>query len=244
MQGQYANWRVLLGLGLTGAVLGLAGPFGSYDDFPMPLGILYWVVIALLTYGVGNGVALFVAKLIEGRAPLALCLLAGGAVAGLPVTLTVIAVNALFYGARDTMEPLMLLGYCTAISMAVAVASLLFDPPAAKADPAQDQDARPAILERLPPDKRGPLLSLSVSDHYVEVATERGRCLVLMRLSDAIRETAPTRGLQIHRSHWVARDAIVRAVRRDGKPMLELSSGAVLPVSRSFAGAARDAGLL
>ena len=48
--------------------------------------------------------------------------------------------------------------------------------------------------------------------NYVEVWTERGTHLVLMRLSDAIRETAGENGLQIHRSHWVALGAVKRTL--------------------------------
>jgi DNA-binding LytR/AlgR family response regulator len=62
-------------------------------------------------------------------------------------------------------------------------------------------DASPPILNRVPVQRRGRLIALSVSDHYVEVLTDGGRSLVLMRLSDAIAETGPVKGLQIHRSH-------------------------------------------
>jgi hypothetical protein len=37
-------------------------------------------------------------------------------------------------------------------------------------------------------------VALSVEDHYVRVRTTRGEEMILMRLSDAIRETAPETG--------------------------------------------------
>jgi len=64
-----------------------------------------------------------------------------------------------------------------------------------------------------------------------------------MRLADAMRETGAIPGLQIHRSHWVARDAVVRTHRADGKLLLELSNGMRLPVSRGFLPQVREAGL-
>ena len=82
-----------------------------------------------------------------------------------------------------------------------------------------------------------------VEDHYVDIVTDKGKTLVLMRLADAIRETAPIAGLQIHRSHWVARDAVVKVHRSDGKLILELSNGLKLPVSRGYLPAAKEAGL-
>ena len=102
----------------------------------------------------------------------------------------------------------------------------------------------PAILDRLPLPQRGRLIHLAVNDHYVDVATSKGTTLVLLRLSDAIRETAPVPGLQVHRSRWVALDAIRKTARQAGKPVLELENGTTVPISRSYLPAARAAGLV
>ncbi|SFI55046.1 LytTR family DNA-binding domain-containing protein [Albimonas pacifica] len=102
----------------------------------------------------------------------------------------------------------------------------------------------PAILRRLPQRKRGALLRLSMSDHYVGVATEHGEEMLLMRLSDAIAETAPEEGLKVHRSHWVARRA-VRAVEPEGdRATLVLTNGERIPVSRTRMQVLRTAGWL
>ena len=74
--------------------------------------------------------------------------------------------------------------------------------------------------------------------------TTKGDHLVLMRLGDAMREVGDTAGAQVHRSHWVAFDAVT-ACRRDGdRAILTLSDGSELPVSRANVGKIRDAGLL
>lgn len=80
-----------------------------------------------------------------------------------------------------------------------------------------------------------------MADHYVEVTTQKGSALVLLRLADAIAETRGIDGLQIHRSHWVARDAVKALKRVEGRPMIETTSGALLPVSRSFLAPVRAA---
>ncbi|MEC9434305.1 MAG: LytTR family DNA-binding domain-containing protein [Pseudomonadota bacterium] len=105
---------------------------------------------------------------------------------------------------------------------------------------------RPAarILRRMSHDRRGPLLRLSMNDHYVEIATEAGREMVLMRLGDAIVETAPEPGLQVHRSHWVARRALASAERSGDRVELILTNGERIPVSRGRVAALRDAGWL
>jgi DNA-binding LytR/AlgR family response regulator len=99
-------------------------------------------------------------------------------------------------------------------------------------------------MERLPAPVRGPLISLSVTDHYVHVTTARGTHMLLMRLSDAIAETEPTEGLQIHRSHWVAQDAIQSVQRGTRKSEVILISGSRLPVSRTYLPQLKEAGFL
>ena len=65
-----------------------------------------------------------------------------------------------------------------------------------------------------------------------------------MRLSDAIRESAPEPGLQVHRSHWVAR-AQVRAARRIGdRAVLTMTTGDDIPASRAHIPALKEAGHL
>ena len=63
-----------------------------------------------------------------------------------------------------------------------------------------------------------------------------------MRLTDALGELEGLEGAQVHRSWWVARDAVVGAERGNGRASLTLKTGAVAPVSRTYAQALRAAG--
>ena len=93
-----------------------------------------------------------------------------------------------------------------------------------------------ALLARLPARSRAQLLHLRMQDHYVEVHTTAGRELLLLRFRDALREVEGVDGLQVHRSHWVARNAVVAVERRGGGGVtLRLANGSRVPVSRSFA---------
>jgi DNA-binding LytR/AlgR family response regulator len=56
--------------------------------------------------------------------------------------------------------------------------------------------------------------------------------LILLRLGDAIAELGPARGVQVHRSWWVARDAVDHAERAGEKVALILRGGLRVPVSR------------
>jgi DNA-binding LytR/AlgR family response regulator len=88
---------------------------------------------------------------------------------------------------------------------------------------------------RLPPHlQNGRILALVSEDHYLRVYTDSGNVMILMRLSDAIAELGGERGAQTHRSWWVSRDAVSKAVRVDGKAILTLSDGTEAPVSRTY----------
>ncbi|MEZ5996745.1 MAG: LytTR family DNA-binding domain-containing protein [Hyphomonadaceae bacterium] len=105
---------------------------------------------------------------------------------------------------------------------------------AAPVEPEQGGEAAtPLFLKRLPPEKRGELWALSSELHYVRVYTSKGNDLVMMRLSDAIDLCAALEGLQIHRSHWVARDGIESIEGKNGHLRVRLKNGNELPVSRS-----------
>ena len=95
-------------------------------------------------------------------------------------------------------------------------------------------DRQPDILKRLEKiaDAKT-ILSLSAQDHYVEVVTELGSELCLIRLTDAIAETSPIDGFQIHRSHWVSRKAIERFENTGGAARVTLTNGTTLKVSQS-----------
>lgn len=102
----------------------------------------------------------------------------------------------------------------------------------AEADPISVESK---FLERLPVKYRSAtLLAISSEGHYLRVHTDRGSTLILMRISDAIRELALADGLQVHRSWWVARRGVDEAIRKNGRQFLNIKTGETVPVSRSF----------
>lgn len=251
-------WGLIL---LATAVLGVTGPFGTYERLTLLPRLAYWLALALATFTAGYAAVRFVGEaLFEGRAvPSVVRALITGLAAGVPIALVVTIFDWAALSARvpDTSTAFTLFLSCALIAAALSLASVLIEsetsadtePPTASTPVASDtymptrqHAARPPLLERLPAALRGRLTSLSMQDHYVEVHTDKGSTLILMRMADAIRETEGEAGLQIHRSHWVAMDAIAGMARRDGKLTLKLKNGTQLPVSRSFVKAVREAG--
>lgn len=104
-------------------------------------------------------------------------------------------------------------------------------------------DARPALYERLSPKLRNAdIYAITSEDHYVRVYTSAGDEMIFMRLSDAVKETAPLRGLTPHRSWWVAEAGVESAKRRDSKTVLVLKNGITALVSRNGMKALKEAG--
>ena len=102
-------------------------------------------------------------------------------------------------------------------------------------------DPPPKFLDRLPLKLRGAeLWAVQAEDHYLRLHTSKGQDLILMRMADAVEELAGIEGAQVHRSWWVARDAIVDARRGDGRATLMLKGGSQAPVSRTYARLLRE----
>lgn len=249
MQAHFGSARTWVGLVIFGLLAGLVGPFGTFASMPILMRVSYWLIITIGSYAIGFFFSVLLKSWLGGR-PSWQVLILVGLLAGLPSALFAFTLNVLVFGGDSTQwtELPGLFGYCAIIAIGISAARLVVMPrPApisASGSPAAVPPQPPALLERLPHPLRGRLLHLAVADHYVEVTTDKGHELVLMRLSDAIRETAPVHGLQVHRSHWVALAAVRRATRQAGKPALELENGTIVPVSRTYADAARAAGLL
>jgi DNA-binding LytR/AlgR family response regulator len=94
----------------------------------------------------------------------------------------------------------------------------------------------------MPEGLNGEILCVEMEDRYVRVHTPEGNDLALRRLNDAIRELEGHDGMQVHRSWWVARDAVERVEKKSRQPILVLSNGLRVPVSRGYLAAVRKAG--
>ncbi len=76
------------------------------------------------------------------------------------------------------------------------------------------------------------IYSVSSQDHYVEVTTLKSSTLLRGRLADVIDRLSSVDGLMPHRSHWVARKAVVDMAGNASKKTLVLATGAEIPVAR------------
>jgi len=246
-----AYWAISAAVAL---VLGLSGPFDTYDAMPVGARLAYWAAVVLATGPVGWFIGSWVVFGLEARGgPLWAAMLLAGAAVGGAVSVVVHLINVLglgeslwsWQGFARQFPATPLIGLAVTATVIWTHRHAARQPPVAAAQaPALAPAPAARLLARLPLEKRGALIALSVQDHYVDVFTTRGHEMLLMRLADAIAETEGCPGLQVHRSHWVALDQ-VRSARRDGaRGVLTLSDGREVPVSRGYLPHAKGAGLL
>lgn len=225
-------------------VLGLSGPFGTFETLSTLPRLVYWAGIVFGTYGLGSAVTLLLITPPEARHawPVVVQVLLGGVLVGIVAAGFLWAWSIPFFGWRGVFGnlPAVALTGVFVVSWIVLALRALYPQPEADLG----QEGQPALLRRLPLEKRGALVAISATDHYVDVATEKGNALILMRLADAIEEAAPVPGLQVHRSHWVALEHILRADRRGDGAHLSMRTGLEIPVSRRHVPSLRAAGLL
>ena len=238
---------------VTVALLVYLGPFGTWALLPVSERLPFWLTTVGANWIVGY-IAFSVTSLKfreRGWSAWAGFVLAA-AVAALPGTGTAWLAVAVYLDYRPSSVSGMVGLYGQVFALHLIIGSLVFrlmhgpsrrrgakeelPPPDGSAEPAPRPAPEAALLARLSARSRGELLHLRMQDHYVEVHTSAGSEMLLLRFRDALREVEGVNGLQVHRSHWVARNAVAGVERRSGgRIALRLVNGSRVPVSRSFA---------
>ena len=238
---EIAKWIAMIaGLGLIFAWLGVYGT----SRLPFPQRFLFWSI----TMVVGGGGFALVEPIIWGRrfehVAAAFKIAITAALISIPVTLV------LHFGLNqaplDWYWLTVQYGYVLVISLIITSASYLLKT-ASQARSQSEPSANPVsgFLQRLPVKfHTAELYAISSEDHYLRVHTNLGEELILMRLADATRELDGADGLRVHRSWWVAKNGVTEEKRMDGRSFLVLTNGTEVPVSRSYRGDAKAAGLI
>ena len=245
---------------VTVALLVYLGPFGTWALLPVSERLPFWLTTVGANWIVGY-IAFSVTSLKfreRGWSAWAGFVLAA-AVAALPGTGTVWLAVAVYMDYRPTSVSGVAGLYGQVFVLHLIIGSLVFrlidgalrrrgvkeesPPSGGSAEPASRPPPEAALLARLPARSRAELLHLRMQDHYVEVHTAAGSEMLLLRFRDALSEVEGVNGLQVHRSHWVARNAVAGVERRGGgRIALRLVNGSRVPVSRSFAPLLRSRG--
>lgn len=245
--GDARRWAVDLAILVAiGLLMGFLGPFGS-DRLPVAGRYVYWMICMI-----GGGlIGILGDDLLRPR-------IAGNwrrvvivsLVMTPPVTLLVLSAEHLLFGGRlDWQGFLQLIWQVWPILLAVmAVRALVW-----RRLPAQVEtrtviapplpEAEAAFRQRLSAKRRGArLIAIEAHDHYLKVHTDAGAELITLRFADALEELARAHGWRVHRSWWVAADAVEAVRWRRGVGEMRLVGGLTAPVSRTYGPSLKQAG--
>lgn len=229
----------------AGLLLARLGPFDTFSDLPAFERAAYWIGLTLLL-AAQILVALHLLGERLGRLHWAVPAAAAGSAGALPSAFEVAWAESLLRVERDLGPADLLAIYgdvlLIAIPLALAMRAVMAAPPPSAGPPPAGGPDR--LLSALSPERRGALLALAAEDHYLRVFTDRGEELILRRFGDALIDVSALDGAQVHRGWWVARDAVVGSEREGDRTILSLVNGVRVPVSRTYAKAARDSGLV
>lgn len=233
--------RLGAGVLVLGTLMAFWSPYGTgYMGWP---GVwLYWTGLMALGWSVG----LAVEAGLERQFPQMQRIWLYGVVT-LAVSLVLSAATLVFHAVRGLKLTVQMLGNValevTVLTAAIVAIYAVLRHRGAGAGAAAETRADAALLDRMPPKhQRARILAIMAEDHYLRVHTGAGDCLIRMRLADAVRAVAMLDGAQVHRSWWVAREAVDLIERKSGRVELVLSNGLRVPVSRSQSAHLREAG--
>lgn len=242
MAGQ--TWAILMrrwGVGLalataTGLLAAVMGPFGNYEHVSLGERMLYWPAMAWASMVIFGLPLTLVERYRPAWGKHWFTALIVGVLGCLPLALvTRLTAVAMWPQLAKEIGPLGWIGQCLVISVPVVMVFWLVT--------RRSESAAPVVEPAAPPPNFRGAVCLQMEDHYVRVHGASGSQLVLMTLSDAIARTGKP-GLQVHRSWWVALDAVEGAIVDGRNLRLKLTNGLEAPVARSAVAKVREAGLL
>ena len=246
----------------VGLVLGLIGPFGTFDLLSTAPRLAYWLTVVSANWLLADAIIRRV-DAVAGDwlpAPRLLVPISGACLAAVPATGVVTLANGLS-GIGWPGNVSVLFGQVLLLLAAIALPVYMWEDmreqiaaqpdrraPDAPLTPEVESEAQGSpglslFAARLPGPLEGRLLCLEMQDHYLVVHHSVGSEMILCRMEDAARELGGL-GRRVHRSWWVAADAVDGVEREGQRTLLRLTDDRRVPVGRSFRSDLKDAGWL
>ena len=243
---------------LVGLLLAALGPFGTFD-LPFWHRLLFWVPVVWLNWAIAELAARSIFQRFAARLPLpnlTLPLLTSLFVS--PATVAVVFGVAWTLGAPLNASLVSIFWKVLLVTLAAMLPTYAWSIARSKrASEALDRAIDAALQDetesrslgengfrrRWPTSLQGRLLFLEMEDHYLRIHTSEGSDVILCRMEDAAHELQG-HGLRVHRSYWVAGDAVGGARRQGQNWRLRLTDGREVPVGRTYRSTVRAAGWL
>lgn len=257
MRERLARLSFRLGLPLgVGLVLGVIGPFGTYHLLPLGPRMAYWLSVVSTNWLLADAIVRRVDAFVDDSLSIRRLLvpLSGACLAAVPATAVVSTANGLS-GIGWPEDIAVLFGQVMLLLAAFALPVYTWEemqergkvrpgPSSSPTKPStrhlleegpprQGTDGLTLFFARLSKPLEGRLLCLEMQDHYLVVHHSGGSEMILCRMEDAARKL-DWLGRRVHRSWWVANDAVASVEREVQRIFLRLTDDRRVPVSRSF----------
>ena len=155
VRGNLTTRPAIVGMLALGIILGISGPFDTLNQIAALPRTLYWTMVVAVTFATGSFTGALVHESLMPRNEWLIIALSTAAI-GVTVTVMMTILNLALFGIWPITAAEMLnqLGIVTMIAAVVQIGSYALRTPS-------KSEAKPvALLERLPLEKRGPLVSL------------------------------------------------------------------------------------
>lgn len=228
---------------IIGLAIGYLGPFGSFE-MPMHRRLLYWVILIgsghLIYFQIGNVFDWFFS---DKKIHPFVAFILPSLLAAVLLSFVVSFVSELFFttNLNVTTEFLIFFPKVFILGLILNLLGYLIDNLKHKqnAESNSEQSQIQAIiqhpfLDRIPQNLGSDLICFMMEDHYLRVYTEKGDHMMLLRMKDALVELKEYPGFQVHRSWWIATDAITEVKKQNRKVTLIMNNDMEVPVSQKY----------
>lgn len=222
---------IILGVGA-----GLIGPYTTYLLYETPVRIGYWIIVALLSFGIWEIFELilnrfsrihsFLLRRVLIVPPFAL--VNSAALVGIHISLSAFGARSMTVSWFD-----LVLSHLVLSSLVILPAIVVVEHMRVRLETQAGSEAISFLTEKLPMKLRGTKpFALAAEGHYVRVYTPNGEALITMRFEDAVRAVVGIAGYQTHRSWWLALENITEIKTSGSAYEAVLKTGLIVPVSR------------
>ncbi len=232
---------------------GFTGPFGTYSR-SFAYRLVFWTLVVVISVLMAGWFMRLAHRLVDpGRPWLRDLVVVGLMTTFFTPVLIGLSVELMEVEVASLADAVPFPQYVAIISLCVTTSRRIVkrrwkggspDPDTAAEPSLSEPEPQPRLMRRLPDGFEGPILRLTVEDHFVDVIAPGGTQRLRMRFADAIDEMDPVEGIYTHRSHWVTREAVERIDREGGRLFVVLTNGDRVPVSRTYRPQVEEAGLV
>lgn len=217
----------------------ITGPFGTFAYLDLPGRTAYWTVVHLVSWALNIAVFQLInhSRVMQHNSLLPRSIVCA-LICSLPIALFLTVLNQYIWpGIGGIPAFLVLWMYAGLFGLLISCLSIWINGSSEIRPPTNDDAAsevKTMFFGKIPPHLGKDLISITPRDHYLEITTQLGSDLILMRFSDALNELQTIAGAQIHRSHWVADTAVAGFKKIKGRAFVVLKNGQKLPISNKF----------